>query len=635
MVLSTGIISSLLYKISKMKVKHKLKQQLKLCLWLPLMYMGAPAFSQDHCAPVIIDDCWFSQIREVAYSPDGSKFLVHGASSSSRKPNYDGSSGNCTTSSSTSSADGIYVYDIATDGTISNNIVMSKWDYNVNGDIHFTNNNGYWFERTTSRLIYVNTAGEETSFSTYFLAATSMSQVHGHPNSLVTLYGDENMLLILNDDNTSSPTVTEVILPSSDTDFANRVAAAKYDAGSGLYRIFYEAGLPEASSASNPDLRVIRKVDWNGSMIVDGSSVFGPWTDVKVERGRVQSLQVRMTDGLIFGRLGPIGLGSSGAYGPIHGMLVFDQNGTLQNQFNTTDLSLLTGNGDDGNPEVRFDNEGNIYANMYSLSGGNEYSMMLSGVVRFGPLGNLDLGFYRNILKSYANPIGSGARYFDIADNGTIIKSAYTNIWDNNYRIEEGEKQMGDLKEEYTHAPDPPYNNTAISSVGNPSKYSNVQFFFSSGKLVRPRMSTEATTTNCGVSEPLFLPVASPPADGSILCDQTKLIEAPMDGLPSKLSLVVTLDVTTPGGISPIVVTGSGMSLQDPGFTIEVSQTGQQDYIIPLTYDGSALGNFEFTVGDLGSCVVDLSDMNHTVSADVQIWTLEKCSFKLSGPSLK
>lgn len=122
-------------------------------------------------------------------------------------------------------------------------------------------------------------------------------------------------------------------------------------------------------------------------------------------------------------------------------------------------------------------------------------------------------------------------------------------------------------------------------------------------------------------------------AVGVLDCSKTQLIVAPMVGTASNLSLVVTVNVTTAGTFTPITVSGSGMSVAS-GYTISTTATGVQQFVIPIHYDGTALGVLNFTVGSAGTCSADLAGTSKkTVNMDV--WTLDNCTLKLVAPKLK
>lgn len=124
-------------------------------------------------------------------------------------------------------------------------------------------------------------------------------------------------------------------------------------------------------------------------------------------------------------------------------------------------------------------------------------------------------------------------------------------------------------------------------------------------------------------------------AVGTIDCSKTQIITAPQVGVIKDHSIVVTLNVTTAGGITPITVTGSGMTVA-PSFSLSTATTGIQQFTIPVHYDGTALGSLDFTVGTMGSCTANLgSTTNNTKTVNMEIWTLDNCTLKPAAPKLK
>lgn len=137
--------------------------------------------------------------------------------------------------------------------------------------------------------------------------------------------------------------------------------------------------------------------------------------------------------------------------------------------------------------------------------------------------------------------------------------------------------------------------------------------------------------TSPGTGGPLGDPVSTPAA-GVIDCSKTQLYPAPVQGTPSQLSLLVTINVTTAGDFSPLTVSGSGISLVSGFNKVTAASTGIQTFHIPIKYDGSTLTNaFQFTIGQAGSCSADLTKT--PTKAITDIWTLE-CVPSV-GPMLK
>ncbi|WP_157607623.1 hypothetical protein [Runella limosa] len=130
--------------------------------------------------------------------------------------------------------------------------------------------------------------------------------------------------------------------------------------------------------------------------------------------------------------------------------------------------------------------------------------------------------------------------------------------------------------------------------------------------------------TSPGTGGPLGEPVSTPGV-GVIDCSKTKLYPAPVQGTPSELSLLVTINVTTVGDFAPITISGSGMSLVSGFDKVTATTTGVQTFHIPIKYDGTALTNaFQFTIGQAGSCSADLT--NKPSNEITRVWSLNNCS---------
>ncbi|AYQ31938.1 hypothetical protein [Runella sp. SP2] len=130
--------------------------------------------------------------------------------------------------------------------------------------------------------------------------------------------------------------------------------------------------------------------------------------------------------------------------------------------------------------------------------------------------------------------------------------------------------------------------------------------------------------TSPGTGGPLGEPVSTPGV-GAIDCSKTKLYPAPVQGTPSELSLLVTINVTTVGDFSPITISGSGMSLVSGFDKVTATTTGVQTFHIPIKYDGSTLtNNFQFTIGSAGSCSADLT--NKPSNEITKVWSLNNCT---------
>jgi hypothetical protein len=128
-----------------------------------------------------------------------------------------------------------------------------------------------------------------------------------------------------------------------------------------------------------------------------------------------------------------------------------------------------------------------------------------------------------------------------------------------------------------------------------------------------------------------FVCLQANPPGGTIDCSKTQVSSAPVVGIAGQKTLSVTINVTTAGCISPLSVTGSGMSLPDGVTQVCTNSTGIQTFNIPVDYDGSALGTMDFTIGAAGSCSADLTKAPKKAACD--IFTLE--CVPTVAPSLK
>jgi hypothetical protein len=120
-------------------------------------------------------------------------------------------------------------------------------------------------------------------------------------------------------------------------------------------------------------------------------------------------------------------------------------------------------------------------------------------------------------------------------------------------------------------------------------------------------------------------------AAGTLDCAKTQIIQAPIQGVPNQVTLVVTMNVTTAGNF-PVTLSGSGMSLANGVTYITTTTTGVQTFNIPMKYDGTTLGTLTFTVG-ANTCTADLSLTKKKVLIDV--WILDNCTLKIAAPTLK
>lgn len=133
------------------------------------------------------------------------------------------------------------------------------------------------------------------------------------------------------------------------------------------------------------------------------------------------------------------------------------------------------------------------------------------------------------------------------------------------------------------------------------------------------------------ITTPIITPTTTTPGVGTIDCNKTQLMPAPVFGTASQTVLMVTINVTTAGTFTP-TVSGSGMSLVNAAYTVPTTTTGIQTFAIPLKYDGTtALGTLSFTISPAGSCTADLTKTPK--NAITPIWTLD--CIPTVGPGLK
>ncbi|CAN1501521.1 Ice-binding protein [Flavobacteriaceae bacterium] len=137
-------------------------------------------------------------------------------------------------------------------------------------------------------------------------------------------------------------------------------------------------------------------------------------------------------------------------------------------------------------------------------------------------------------------------------------------------------------------------------------------------------------STNCSTVTSTIV-VTTPPSAGTIDCAKTQIIQAPIQGVPNQVTLVVTMNVTTAGDF-PVTLSGSGMSLANGITQVTTSTTGVQTFNIPMKYDGTTLGTLTFGVGSY-TCTADLSLTKKKALIDV--WTLDNCTIKIAPPTLK
>jgi hypothetical protein len=124
------------------------------------------------------------------------------------------------------------------------------------------------------------------------------------------------------------------------------------------------------------------------------------------------------------------------------------------------------------------------------------------------------------------------------------------------------------------------------------------------------------------------------PTAGTIDCSKTQIFTAPVVGIPGQKTLIVTINVTSPGCFTPIAISGSGMTPANNITQVCTATTGIQTFSIPVNYDGTTLGTMNFTIGTLtnaGTCSADLTKTPKKAISDV--WTLD--CVPTAAPSLK
>ena len=124
--------------------------------------------------------------------------------------------------------------------------------------------------------------------------------------------------------------------------------------------------------------------------------------------------------------------------------------------------------------------------------------------------------------------------------------------------------------------------------------------------------------------------VAAPETAGTLDCAKTQIIQAPVQGVPNQVTLVVTMNVTTAGNF-PVTLSGSGMGLTNGITYVTTTTAGVQTFNIPMKYDGTTLGTLTFAVGS-NTCTADLSLTKKKALIDV--WTLDNCTIKIAAPTL-
>jgi hypothetical protein len=386
---------------------------------------------------------------------------------------------------------------------------------------------------------------------------------------------------------------------------------------------------------------IIKAYDWSGNYISSST-----WNDVKLDYeslvnkgdGKVMDMSIRPTDGLIFARIGARGFGSSGAWMPLSNLLIFDQNGNVApaGSFNRDDLSILGSTMDGSEQHITFDPAGNIYGNLSRVrlsSNQNDENIAPwpAGVVKFDPKGNIDFGFMREVVRSYQTSSGAMAESFDVNPVTGVVGIVNNHSSSFNWALDSTHRRH-DI-EQVEH-----WTGNAFEGAGA-TKYGYVQFWFNSGLLIRPNMDTTTAATllaeNCGFQPVVTTPVSSDGA-ATIDCAKTAFMPAPVQGTAQQLSVLVTLNVTQTGTFNPVTLSGSGLTVPS-GFTITASTTGVQQFVIPVNYSGATLSTFDMTIGSAGTCTGNLAQTptNNTKDAQIKIWTVDNCTYKLAGPALK
>jgi len=593
----------------------KLKHLLILLAFLPF------TTSAQNCIKPFNANCWFNQVQYVRISNDGSRIMAWGGTGPSV-------SSNAATCGSTNAYAKVYrltdtgmVYfagqSLSSGGGFS--------DFTGKNGIYYLNNSG-----SDTRTLYYRTAGGVQKTVGSITSSTEIYPAVGNTNKMIVRYGINNKAYILNDADTSNPTATLITLPgpAAANGCEDNVIAASFKDN----RIYYVSTETGAALSSPYYRQVIKAVDTTGAPVAG-------WNDVIIQRGAPTSIAIRPTDGRVFVRIRP-----NGYHYSFHGVAVFDKFGNLSTDMNMTDLSVIGGGASSGNEverKIYFDEQGNIYANLWIHSVGDDNNHNPLGLVRFDPKGNLDLGFMRNAWNSYAEAQSVGTSSFDISDAGVIIKATNASV---GYKATSAYA----LSPDHINANDEDPNNTyaflqsAVNSWGtyavfnnaSNSNYGGVQFLFSNGRLVLPGMTSTQISGNCGVSTPVIVPQRDNAA-GIIQCSGLSFIAAPVSGTPSTLVVKVPVNVTTAGVFSPVTVSGSGMTMQDAYATFNASTVGINDFYLTLKYDGSALGTFSISVGGAGSCSANLADQTRNNPSIINIWAPENCTYKVIGPDLK
>lgn len=121
---------------------------------------------------------------------------------------------------------------------------------------------------------------------------------------------------------------------------------------------------------------------------------------------------------------------------------------------------------------------------------------------------------------------------------------------------------------------------------------------------------------------------------GTIICNSTQIIPAPVVGTASNQAIFVTINVTTPGKFSPVSINGSGFTLLTSPYFLTTSNIGLETFVIPVSYDGSTLtNNLQFTVGNAGTCTADMTQPSSKILK--YIYNLDGCIQIIPGTLTK
>nr|WP_295921662.1 hypothetical protein [uncultured Dyadobacter sp.] len=123
-------------------------------------------------------------------------------------------------------------------------------------------------------------------------------------------------------------------------------------------------------------------------------------------------------------------------------------------------------------------------------------------------------------------------------------------------------------------------------------------------------------------------------SEGNLSCSEISISPAPVAGVSSQSMLSVTIDVREPGTFPIRSLAGSGFTLANGTKSIDATQTGVQTFLVPVNYDGSALGTLNLNILNAGTCSLNLAATpKRKVVSDV--WTLDNCTPQQVGPTLR